>query len=443
MNMAHERHSFSRRQLLSGLAVSAATLAGCGTPRGAQGTALTRSTSSSATTGGAKKHVLTFNSQGLSVLFGSYFGTIFPRLRAAWETDNPNVRLGFAQPPDVPDIMGAFGDMINGNLNLVPLRPVLQPLGFDWSAVPPRVLGTFADQNGVPLALPLSLGEVQFYANHAALRQLGADKSAWSFQDMKTVLEVQRLALGDATQAPLILGLDPSTPNVWATFVLGLGGKFDFSSDSLDVRSLTAATEALVSFAQRYNWGASAAATSENRNFFTDGFAGVGGSALFAFMPPWTGIGAQSTPPSDLVPLPFPGFPYANNIPAATASGMGIRVESRQQELAGRFLAWLYQPQQQTLLMSLGLPPCVTTSSVQAAWETYQAQNVGKGYPRFTLSGYLDVQTLLPNPAVSFPRNALGDMFHTGDVHSGLQQLQQQYEQSVAAVGRTSLPAGY
>jgi|GEM_PF-3698193 len=433
------RQFISRRQALSVIALSAGALAGCGIPSQGVG----QKGSASLTSSLSKKATLVINTQDIAIVFGHYFSTLLPRLRDTWEAENPNVTLSLSQQPGIPDLMPVLGDSVNGDISLVPLRPILQPLGFDWGAIPPAVLRSFSDSNGVPLALPVVLGEIQFYVNHVALRKLGVNKSQWSFADMQTVLEMQRLALGATSQAPLMVGLLPSTLNLWASLALGLGGKFTFTSDSLDVQALTTPTSTLISFAQRYRWVPSAVVATANRNFYGEGFAGAASSALFAFVPPWTGVGTQSTPPRNLVPLPFPTFPHSNNIPATQVGGMGIRVESHYPELAARFLTWLYNAKQQELLISLGLPPSVTSSGLETAWSQFQAQQVAKGYPIFSAAGYFDIQSLSPNPAVAFPRAPLVQIFTTGTVGAGLQQLQQEYQQRLTAEKSVTLPKGY
>lgn len=257
----------------------------------------------------------------------------------------------------------------------------------------------FADTSGAPTAFPIALGQLQFYVHSSALKATGIDDvPEWTWEGMEQ-------ALATAGPSPIKLlatGWGWGNPATWRALVFGLTGTLISSPVAAkDATAIVAGTTRLVDMARQAKWGPMGqlgSGASPVQVF--DLFAQVGWSQqlamqvlgiqnpnahyapLFAFMPPWTmnvvsgvAIGVERFPPDCyvsggcmIVPRTFPKLPAKDVVPTF-AWGLQPSANSPRQDLLAEFVRWLYAPDQQRTLGTLGLVPLIRDNRVQTEWQ--------------------------------------------------------------------------
>ena len=291
------------------------------------------------------------------------------------------------------------------------VRADLTALNFNPASLTQTALRAFTAPNGDLFALPVALGEYQFYGDAARLKDLGIpDRAQWTWADMTRALAASRPAVID--------GWGWDDPRLWSALATGLEGNLLLPDGHLDWQKATAATQTLVTLVRDGLLGAGITLPGGGATnlpaFVTSGFGPPPGTPkpdplwqpVFAFAPPWNMQFMMGYPdhvpfaPSScaqtgmcaLAPRPFPTFPLGSPIPGIPW-GLAPRGTS-DQPLLGEFATWLYRPTQQRELLILGFAPLTADAATQQAWQR-QASGVGTT-PRFDPERYFDIASALP-----------------------------------------------
>ena len=277
----------------------------------------------------------------------------------------------------------------------VPLRPMLAKANFDPATILSGALPALRAPDGALIELPWRMGELQFYVNAKASTDLGPGAGEpWTWSRVR---RAALAAVGKNSAGTPFLGSGWGMVNTWAAWVVASGGSPYSPRGGVQLTEVTDQTKEIVSFARQTRW--EPLGTS---GFQFDGFDS-NPDALFALFPPWPGLGLPTDARvRDLVPVDFPSG--ARPAIAATAGDtLAVSATSQHPELAVQFVLWLYRPEQQKLLGTLGVPPVIETDALFAFWE--QQRGTHPSYPLFRRAGYVDFRNLLP--AVSLdPRSA-------------------------------------
>jgi len=378
------------------------------------------------------------------VVRSEYLLQLKDRLRSQWGASGIRARLRIEQPP-APGSVEAYeqsGDILDistgeinnaAKQNFLDLRPLLTAQDFPLSSLLPSAVAAYA-QGSALRALPLVLGEWQFYVNAPRLAELGvAVPARWEWQDVVNALAVA-VGRGSVPSSVLVAGTGWGDPNLWGAFVQGLGGRLT-AGGTVDLSGAVAATTELVHLARGYGWHPDADSNPANLqwgDFYSSGFAKTAASALFAFLQPmriYPGMvpGALQRLPT----TPFPLLPARDVVPAYSGSGLALSPYTTSPQLAAEALTWLYQPEQQQILATNGWPPVVLQLAEQS-WPTLQDHFPGY-WAKFDAAGYTDVSYELTGgrPANSFDlgqtvEEACAAMYGGADVATELGKLQEQ-----------------
>lgn len=309
---------------------------------------------------------------------------------------------------------------------LVDLDPYLRGVNFDSASLLAQAVLPFRSSCGALTALPLRLGEIQFYVNGPLLRRLRIrPPRRWTYAAMVAALEVRRTS-ARLRDWPAIVGLGWGDLRLWGALVLGLGGGFT-RGGRVDLVAAVGATAAVAAMARRFGWRPVTSADPALRDFELRGFQGSGVlGALFAFLPPGVPSGGET-------PQAFPLLPRRAVVPAWEPTGLSVLRHERNPADAVRFMVWLYRPPQQRLLMTAGIPPVVADFGLRAFW-----QALPPSAPRFRFHGYTDTAAWVrqvwgaAGSLVSESPAALQRIGAGVDVAWALQRWQQSVQAAVA-----------
>ena len=191
---------------------------------------------------------------------------------------------------------------------LLSRRPPLEAVDFDLGGLGPGTLTAPPNASGDVLGLPISLAEHQFYVNLPRLSALGvAISNPWTYGASENAILVAR---GQGGGGPAVVGLGWSAINIWAAFVVGLGGQIMASSSGLSLGGAVSATGQLVELAREAQWDPLG---TLDMDFAVGGFSGPTAMAVFGLAAPWTiGIATdtQSGRPQ-LAATARPALPHA------------------------------------------------------------------------------------------------------------------------------------
>ena len=309
-----------------------------------------------------------------------------------------------ARPADVVDVPGVNPTLPPAAIlqNYQPLGDYLRAMNADLSMWLPGAIEQFAISPGDFRGLPLLLSEVQFYVNTTILKKAGIVAAPTSADSLYAILTQANAKLATSNGLSRIVGLGWSDIRVWLAFVIGYGG----TVSSRDFNAAIPATEKLVSLARLARWDpgtpyADGADAGLVTFLSAGGFGGQDSAGVFSFMPPWyalrygEGWNAKA-PPSKLPTSRFPTFPIKSLVPAYTSWGLGLTPHARHPTAAVRFIMWLYEKNQQQLLVSAGIPPVVKSRDLAASWHRIQATEES-WMPKFYPQRYLNIEQALPS----------------------------------------------
>ncbi len=261
---------------------------------------------------------------------------------------------------DVGQLSGD-GEEPGGLAPYVNIAPLVRQANFDLGRLLPSAVQAFAF-GGDLFGLPLLCVPYVLMTNTTLLGSAGVAHPAdqpWTLAQIESAVAAARASANIPASAQLISGSLWTDVRLWGAFVLGLGGALTGPGGVLDFRgaATVAATRRLVALATAANWvgldGDPAAA-----GFVYGSFKGGTAETLFAIEPdfPAPGFPVGVIGPQNRFPL----LPHDALIPAYQTSGLAVPKHSKQAEVAVEFLLWLYEDNQQRLLMSAGVPPIVT-----------------------------------------------------------------------------------
>jgi ABC-type glycerol-3-phosphate transport system substrate-binding protein len=293
------------------------------------------------------------------------------------------------------------------------LSSLMRSADFDPSAIWPALLAEYQDPRGNIAALPIYVGEIQFYVNSLRLKELGIqDEEQWAWEDLETAITLAA-ANSKSGVAPLIVGEGWGNVRFWGALIEGLGGNLFGQNGTPDFLSTATETASVVSLARVARWNPAPTFYdgSPEADFLKVGFGGAAGNALFAFAQPWTidhkVFPGPNRPPVDITaaciangvcslrPRGFPKMPQKAVIPASDGWGLVPDPRTSLTDQAMRFLNWLYKPAQQDLVMPLGVPPVIMNQDVQGRWNALQS-SPSWSKPLFQGGPYLDVLPQFP-----------------------------------------------
>jgi len=368
------------------------------------------------------------------------------QLRAAWTSSGIAARLNIAGPSYARTFEGdeRSGDLLDvtppeihnvAKRNFLDLTPLLAAQNFPLASLLPSAVADYQEGSGLR-ALPLILGEWQFYVNTPLLHHLGlAVPAQWTWMDMVDALAVA-VGRGSAPSSVLVGGTGWGHYALWGAFVLGLGGSLA-SGGHLDLTGAVAATTHLVSAARRYGWHPDQASNPSNVqwwDFYGHGFGLTDADALFSFLQPARIYPGRIAPGvSTLATVPFPRLPAGPVVPAYKGSGLGLSPYARHPDLAVEALLWLYRPAQQRILAEQGWPPVVVKVAEQI-WPGLEG-TLPDFWAKFDSAGYTDIFNLLTGgrPTNEFEVDlavgaACQAMYVGADVAGELADLQQKLD---------------
>lgn len=296
---------------------------------------------------------------------------IATELARAWDAGHPSSQLVvLSQTGPAPryvmpspnyahaDVGEQWGDgmEISGLKPYLSIRQLVRQANFNLSVLPPSGVHAF-EFAGDLFGLPLMTAPLILLVNTAILRKVGIahpSNASWTLGEIQSAVAAARASKAVPSSASLIVGLPWTDVRIWGAFVLGLGGSLTDARGTLDFAGSPCikATQVLAGLATAAKW------SGVQLTFAPD--------ALFTIQ------NYPCLPRSMRTPIPGTRFPVLPNnpvIPAYETNGLTVPVHCQQPTLATEFILWLYEPNQQRLLMSAGVPPIVTNQpALQAEW---------------------------------------------------------------------------